>query len=279
MGHLVMESKSAECQLGWRPTRSKRIQERQRKISLLNLGSQDIPLINVGGTRSKMDGILKDRFSSSKEVQVLNTQRKFTILINTLKIILFSKRYRQINSEDFETCDLKLSNNSIRIWVINRTESSQSSSGTLGSSHYHHSHLMYLSLLIVVSWLMWMVERSRSKVRRWLRISPIRLSWTSPFSLSKMFSIQSLAWMHIIKMQFSFICFRVARHTFSRRVTRQFFTATRITTMPQVLSSGTRPGLCQKVNTQMGRPRIHHLWSSINSSSHCGDWLRTQLRS
>ena len=55
------------------------------------------------------------------------------------------------------------------------------------------------------------------KVRTWLRMSPIRWSCTSPFSLSKMFSIQSLAWMHFIKMQFSFMCFKVVRHTFSRR--------------------------------------------------------------
>ena len=39
-----------------------------------------------------------------------------------------------------------------------------------------------------------------------------------------------------IKIQFSSTCFRPARPIFSKRVRRQFFTITSITTMPQVLS-------------------------------------------
>ena len=87
--------------IGVKAKRSKKEQRAAKENqSAQFVGSQDIPQINVDGTRSKIDGILKDLFSSSKEVQVLSTRRKFTIFINTLKISLF-KRYHQINSEGF----------------------------------------------------------------------------------------------------------------------------------------------------------------------------------
>ena len=119
MDYLVMGSKSAECQLGSRSERSKRVKERQRKISLLNLWKIRTCFksdFSVGGVEIKKDGILKDQHSSAREVQVHSTQRKFTIFISTLRISPF-RLYLQINSEVFMTYDLKLNNSSIRIWV------------------------------------------------------------------------------------------------------------------------------------------------------------------
>ena len=69
---------------------------------------------NAGDIEIKKDGILKDQQHSSKEVQVLSTQRKFTISINTLKINQL-RVYLRISSEVFEIYDLKLNNSSIRI--------------------------------------------------------------------------------------------------------------------------------------------------------------------
>ena len=70
--------------------------------------------ISAGEVEIKKDGILKDQHLSSKEVLDLSTQRKFTTFTNTLRINKF-RVYLQINLEDFEIYDLKLSNSSIRI--------------------------------------------------------------------------------------------------------------------------------------------------------------------
>ena len=87
MDHLVMESELTECKLGSRPERSKRVKERQRKISLLNLWKVRTPLkISAGGM-----------LSSSKEVQVHSTQRKFTTFTSILRINPF-RPYCLINS-------------------------------------------------------------------------------------------------------------------------------------------------------------------------------------
>ena len=74
MDHLVMGSKSAECQLGSRSERSKRVKERQGKSACSVCENQDTPQISVGGIEIKKDGILKDLRNSSKEAQVHSTQ-------------------------------------------------------------------------------------------------------------------------------------------------------------------------------------------------------------
>ena len=76
--------------------------------------NQDTPQISAGGIEIKKDGILKDQHHSSREVQALSTQRKFTISINTLRFNQF-RAYLQISLEDFEIYDLKLNNSSIRM--------------------------------------------------------------------------------------------------------------------------------------------------------------------
>ena len=76
--------------------------------------NQDTPQISAGGVETKKDGILKDQHRSSREVQALGTQRKFTISINTLRINQF-RAYLRISLEAFEIYDLKLNNSSIRI--------------------------------------------------------------------------------------------------------------------------------------------------------------------
>ena len=51
--------------------------------------------------------------------------------------------------------------------------------------------------------------------------------------------------MHFIRMNVSFICFRVAKHTFNQKVIEQCFTTSRITTSPQVTQGNIKSSILQ----------------------------------
>ena len=80
--------------------------------------NQDMPQISAGGIEIKKDGSLKGQHNNSKEVQAHNTPRKFATFISILRINQFRPYLQinsQINTEVFETYDLKLNNSNIRI--------------------------------------------------------------------------------------------------------------------------------------------------------------------
>ena len=99
LGHGV---KISRMPIGVRVRKAKKHQTAAKENqSAQFVENQDIPQISAGGIEIKKDGILKDQHRSSREVQALSTQRKFTISINTLKINQF-RAYLQISLEDFE---------------------------------------------------------------------------------------------------------------------------------------------------------------------------------
>ena len=186
MDHLVMEPESAECQLGSRPERSKRIKEWQRNINLLNLWEvrtylksmlveqgarwMEFSKISSAAQRKFRFSVLKGSLqyssipsrSACSNVTARSTQRisrpttsnsaatasesessfdamrincDCSVKFRTSRWIQWSKTQHQVFLR-VKRFRIRSFRRQLRvISVLNRTKSSQSSSGTLGSSH------------------------------------------------------------------------------------------------------------------------------------------------